>query len=189
MSLLPPPEAIYPDPATAFTAIQLHAKAHGYALIKHLQRPTRVVFTCDRAGKYRSASQYRATHESKQRKGTGIKKCECLMKVELRLDNLSSQWILYILEPAHNHPPSAAPTAHPAHRIAALLPDIRAEITKLAQAGLSTSQILTTLRISNSELPLIAKDIGNIVQQMRSEQLNGRTPIQWLLEVRIKTSF
>jgi hypothetical protein len=111
------------------------------------------------------------------------------MKVELRLDNLSSQWILYILEPAHNHPPSAAPTAHPAHRIAALLPDIRAEITKLAQAGLSTSQILTTLRISNSELPLIAKDIGNIVQQMRSEQLNGRTPIQWLLEVRIKTSF
>jgi hypothetical protein len=31
MSLLPPPEAIYPDPTTAFNAIQLHAKDHGYA--------------------------------------------------------------------------------------------------------------------------------------------------------------
>jgi hypothetical protein len=111
------------------------------------------------------------------------------MKVELRLDKLSSQWILYTIEAAHNHPPSAAPTAHPAHRIAALSPEIRAEITKFAQAGLSISQILTTLRISDSKLPLIAKDISNIVQQMRSEQLNGRTPIQWLLEVRIKTLF
>jgi hypothetical protein len=26
MPLLPPPEAIYPDPTTAFSAIQLHAK-------------------------------------------------------------------------------------------------------------------------------------------------------------------
>jgi hypothetical protein len=87
MSLLPPPEASYSDLTTAFTSIQSHPKAHGYAIVKHLQRPTRVVYTCDRAGKYRSTSQYQATHESKQRKGTGTKKCECLIKVELRLDN------------------------------------------------------------------------------------------------------
>jgi hypothetical protein len=106
--------------------------------------------------------------------------------VELRLDNLSSQWILYILEGAHNHPPSTAPTAHPAHRIAALVPVIRAEIGRLSHAGLSTSQILSTLRLSNPDISLIAKDIGNIVQQIRAEELNGRTPIQWLLEVSIK---
>ena len=70
-----------------------------------------------------------------------------------------------------------------------LLPDIRAEITRSAQAGLSTGQILTTLRVSDLGLPLIAKDIGNIIQQMRAEQLKGRTPIQWLLEVRIKPLF
>ena len=34
MSLLPPPEAINPDPATAFNAIQLHAKEYGYAFMK-----------------------------------------------------------------------------------------------------------------------------------------------------------
>jgi hypothetical protein len=38
-------------------------------------------------------------------------------------------------------------------------------------------------------MTLIAMDIGNIVQQIRAEELNGRTPMQWLLEVRIKTSF
>ena len=99
------------------------------------------------------------------------------------------QWVLGVLEGAHNHPPSTAPTAHPAHRIAALTLPIRAEIGRLSHARLTISQILSTLRISDPETPLIAKDISNIVQQMRSEQLNGRTPIQWLLEVRIKTSF
>jgi hypothetical protein len=34
MSLLPPPEAIYPDPNTAQTAIQLPAKQHGYAFFR-----------------------------------------------------------------------------------------------------------------------------------------------------------
>jgi hypothetical protein len=84
---------------------------------------------------------------------------------------------------------STVPTAHPAHRIAALTPAIRAEISRLSHAGLSTNQILSTLRISNPNITLIAKDIGNIIQQIRAEELNGRTPIQWLLEVIIKTLF
>ena len=35
MSLTAPPEAIYPDIDTAFTAIQAHAKEHGYAFRRH----------------------------------------------------------------------------------------------------------------------------------------------------------
>jgi hypothetical protein len=64
----------------------------------------------------------------------------------------------------------------------ALTPETRTEITRLSRTGLSPGQILTTLRLSNSQTPLIVKDIGNIVQQIRAEELNGRTPIQWLLE-------
>ena len=44
MSLLPPPEAIYPDPNTAFTAVQLYAKDHRYSIAKHTKRPNRIVF-------------------------------------------------------------------------------------------------------------------------------------------------
>jgi hypothetical protein len=108
------------------------------------------------------------------------------MKVELRLDHLSSQWILSVLEGAHNHGPSTATTAHPAHRNFALTPEIRAEIARLSQAGLSISQILTTLRVSDPQIPLITKDISNVAQLIRAAQLNGRTPIEWLLEVRIR---
>jgi hypothetical protein len=54
MSLLPPPEAIYPDPNTALAAVQLHAKQHGYALKTRDSKASRVIFACDRAGKYDS---------------------------------------------------------------------------------------------------------------------------------------
>jgi hypothetical protein len=186
MSLLPPPEAIYPDPNTALTALQLHAKQHGYAFTVRSSKASRAIYSCDRAGQYDSKYKDPSVHESKQRK-TGSKKCGCLMKVELRLDSLSSNWMLRVLEGAHNHSPSTAAVAHTAHRAAALTLETRAQISGFVQAGQSISQILINLRTSDPELPLIAKDIGNIVQQIRAEELNGRTPIQWLLEVRIKT--
>lgn len=56
----------------------------------------------------------------------------------------------------------------------------------MSQSGISPGQILTALRLSDSQTPLITKDISNVVQQMRAEELNGRTPIEWLLEVRIR---
>jgi hypothetical protein len=47
MSLLPLPEAIYPDPNTALIAVQLHAKQQGYAFKIRDKKASRVVFTCD----------------------------------------------------------------------------------------------------------------------------------------------
>ena len=72
------------------------------------------------------------------------------MKVAIRLDYMSNKWILQVLEAVHNHGPSAAITAHPTHRITALTPNTRAEITRLSQAGVSPGQILTALRLSDS---------------------------------------
>jgi hypothetical protein len=108
------------------------------------------------------------------------------MIVELCLDWLSNQWILRVLQGAHNHGASAAITAHPVHRMAVLTPETRTEISRLSQVGFAPGQILTTLRLSDSQTPLVVKDIGTMVQQFRAEELNGRTPIQWLLEVSIK---
>jgi hypothetical protein len=88
MSLLPPPEAIYANPETAFTAIQAHAKDHGYALKTRGKTASRIVYICDRAGKYNPKGKDPAIHKSKQRKATGSKMCGCLMMVELRLDHL-----------------------------------------------------------------------------------------------------
>ena len=64
MSLLPPPEAIYPDPEAVFTAIQADAKDNGYAFKKRGKRASRLVFTCDRAGKYDPKGKDPAVHKS-----------------------------------------------------------------------------------------------------------------------------
>jgi hypothetical protein len=89
MSLIAPPEAIYDDVDSAFTEIQEHAKEHGYTFCVHQMRSTRRVFACDRAGKYNPRGKDPNTHSSKQRKRTGSKKCGCLMRVELRQEQLS----------------------------------------------------------------------------------------------------
>ena len=185
MSLLPPSEAIYPDPATAFTAIQAHARQHGYAVFQRDKRSFKVVYTCDRAGQYDPKGKRSQVNPSKQRKNTGSKKCGCLMKVVLHRDKVSGMWQLEVLHAVHNHSPSTAITAHPAHRLAALSEDTRALISNLSSSGLPPAQILTILRKGNPNITLIPKDIANLTYQVRLEELNGSTPIQWLLEVRL----
>lgn len=132
----PPLAAVYTDLSTAVTAIQRHAKANGYALCKRDSRPKRIVYTCDRYGKAQSRPKNLELHESKRREARS-KKCDCRMKVALEKDELSNQWELVILEGSHNHEPSTAPAAHPAYRIAALDPQVYAQVERLALAGLN----------------------------------------------------
>lgn len=65
------------------------------------------------------------------------------MRVEVCLDKVVNQWLVRILEQAHNHGPSAAPSAHPAHRIGDLNHSVYTQISTLSEAGLSPTQILT----------------------------------------------
>jgi hypothetical protein len=184
MSLLPPPEAIYPDPATAFTAIQAHARQHGYAVCRRDSRRNKEVYTCDRAGQYNPKGKSSQVHPSKQRNNTGSKKCGCLMRVVLQLDEVSNMWNLEVPHAAHNHSPSSAIIAHPAHRSAALSEYTRALISNLSSSGLPPAQILTILRKADPDIALTPKDIANLTYRERLDELNGKTPIQWLLEVR-----
>ena len=189
MSLLPPPEAIYATQEAAFTAIQAHAKDYGYAFKKRGKTASRVVFTCDREGKYDPKGKDPAIHKSKQRKATGLKIYGCSMSVELRLDNASGNWILRVLEGAHNHIASIDIIAHSVYRNDALTAEIRTQIGILSQSGLNPSQILTILRNATPEIPLVIKDISNTIQEARLTELSGRTPIQWLLDVRYPSYF
>jgi len=105
------------------------------------------------------------------------------MKVALKQDLISGSWTLSILEGTHNHESSTAPAAHPAYRIAALDSEIIAQIKTLSAAGLAPGSILSVVREQFPHAILVQKDISNIIQKERIEQLGGRTPMQWLLEV------
>jgi hypothetical protein len=170
-----PAAAIYPDLTTAFTAIQEHAKANGYAFYRHDKKPNRAVFRCDRAGRYNSKGMNPNTDPARQRSTTGSKKCGCKMGVELRLDHTSGNWSLKVLEATHNHTRSADPKAHPAHRIAALPSHVYTVISALGRAGLSTSQIVSTIQKEFPEALLTPKDVSNIVQKAKLKEREGKT--------------
>ena len=106
------------------------------------------------------------------------------MRIALQLDEISNTWEVEVLESTHNHGPFAAASAHPAHRIASISPFIYAQIKTLASTGIGNAQILSTIRQENPTALLSQKDVSNIVQKARIQQLNGKTPIQWLMEVR-----
>ena len=173
----PPLAAVYTDLPTAVTAIQDHAKANGYALFIRNSKPKRVIYACDRYGKPQSKPKNPAIHDSKRREGSRSKKCDCQMKLAIERDETTGKWEVVILEGIHNHEPSAAPAAHPAHRIAALGPDTHAQVERLALAGLNNAQILAVVRQESPSILLSQKDISNLVVKCTVGVLGRRVEI------------
>ena len=122
-----PLEAVYPIKDALFSAIQAHGRDNGYAVRVRSGKPHRVLYDCDRSGTYDSKGKNPAIYSSRQRNNTGSKKCGCKMRVAGVYDNIGS-WALKIIEDTHNHGPSTALIAHPAHRIAAISPEVCAEV-------------------------------------------------------------
>ncbi|CZS92385.1 uncharacterized protein RAG0_02809 [Rhynchosporium agropyri] len=89
------------------------------------------------------------------------------------------------------HPSKRHSIAHPAYRIASITAETRVAISSLAKAGILNAQIFSTLREEalGTSVSLLSKDISNLVQTERKRELGGKTPIQWLIEVYILSSF
>ena len=175
-----PPEAIYDTKDSLFAAIQAHGRDNGYAIKIRSTQKNRILYDCDRLGVYQQKNS--TAHLSRQRNNTGSKKCDCKMRLA-GVCQEDGTWALKIIEDTHNHRPSIAPVAHPAHRIASLAPEIRVEIMRNWKAGIGNTKILSSLRIAFPGINLTLKDISNITQADRLYTLAGKTPIKWLLHV------
>jgi hypothetical protein len=64
-----------------------------------------------------------------------------------------------------------------------MTPEERAKIKEGHTLGYSPSQILRAIRAGNSNSALIPRDIYNLLASLRIEELNGQTPVEWLLQV------
>jgi hypothetical protein len=53
----------------------------------------------------------------------------------------------------------------------------------MSALGHSPTQILAAIRQSNPERNMILRDVYNLLASLRVEELNGQTPIEWLLQV------
>lgn len=180
-----PDSTIFSSEAEAFGWAQRQASTGGYAFSNLYKNKSKVTgdiilscYNCDKGPKtYQNKPT--TTSKSKQRDGTGSKKCGCQYKITIKPSE-SKKWVI-IPKNSHNHGRNSSSIAHPAHRIAALQNTLRAEILNAANSGSSISQIMSAFR-EREGFNLIGKDISNIIQKERQKQLGGMTPLQWLLK-------
>jgi hypothetical protein len=179
----PPPDgAEYPDQAAAKAALQAHGRAHGYSISIESSRPQRTVYNCSKKGKYRDKGKNPKTHESKRQKNTSTMKTECPWQVVAKND-ISGGCKIEVVENNHNHELVTALTALPQHRIASMASSEKDRVKEMQSLGYPPSQILRTIRSENKDSLLIPRDIYNLLAGFRIEELNGKTPIEWLLQV------
>ena len=181
-------EADYTSWEDAQQALQAHARRNGYAVIRKDIKPSkaaakRVVWQCEKSGKYKDRRDP-DVHPRKQRKNTGTRKEGCPFKVEARKDtDRQATWSVYMMEHRHSHDASESVAVHPSHRRAALTSEDVAHILNLASSLHSTTQILAVLRKERPSIALVPKDISNVIQAKRKEELGCLSPIEWLVKV------
>ena len=82
-------EAMYADLTTAAASISEHTKSNRYALFKRSSKQRRVIYTCDRARKPQTKAKNPNIHESKRQERSRNKKCDCQIKIALKLDQIT----------------------------------------------------------------------------------------------------
>jgi hypothetical protein len=119
------------------------------------------------------------TEETRQRKAATRQK-DCPFEVLGKKDRVLDEWFMEIKNSEHNHDPSTSRVAHPSLR--RLDPAAKAELSCLTDANVAPRTIAAVLEQRSLEQAIVMKDIYNARQQMLSEALGGRTPIQALVE-------
>ena len=184
-----PIEGIYPSVDAIHTNLKNLAVANGYNITKRDSQPPgshpKVVTFAYNKGRNPIDERDPNLHESKRRKFQGSKKINCLFKVKARRceGEGTIQWQLELTYGDHNHRPHLASTADPANRLVAQPPEVLREINRLRKGGNSPADILSTLRVDRPDISLVPKDIYNLNAKQRLDDLAGKTPIQWLMDV------
>ncbi|KAJ5307511.1 hypothetical protein N7476_008167 [Penicillium atrosanguineum] len=186
---LNPPPSTFPLPSLqpkydtselAFIAVNTFAKPYGYALTRKRSKTTKkgvmktVRLGCDRGRRYIGH-----TREERIRKTSTLAN-QCPFSMSVRLNLQSDTWYLTVEDETHNHLPSPGIT-HPVHR---RLKYVRKAIWiyDLIRQGIHPRHIITTLRNDDPDSTIQPRDIYNIRGRLIREYLNGRTPIQALME-------
>jgi hypothetical protein len=138
---------------------------------------------CSKSGKYDSKGKIPDTHETKRRKSTSTMKTDCPYRAVARKDEVSSQFIFNIIDNNHNHGPALAASAFPQHRTASMTPKEQTIVKDMSILSHSPNQILHRLRQLNPKSELILQDIYNLIASLRIQELDGKTPVEWLLKV------
>ena len=179
----PPPTGTFNTPAEYKDILQSHAANNGYAIISNSYVPLKkAAWVCSKSGGYDSRGKDPDIHVSKKRRNTLTTKCWCPFRIRATYD-VSTNWIIHHTNLEHNHKPVSANSALPHHRTAALSCWEHDKVIEMNTLGNTPIQILQALRIANPRSVLVVRDIYNLLYCLQVEELNGSTPVEWLLKV------
>src|SRR5579871_3941802 len=130
---------------------------------------TRYYYHCDRSGKHQSKATILST-------STGT--IECPFKLIIFKTN-NDQWKLEVRDKHHNHPRSLNPSAHNVYRRRTQAQKDTTE--SMTHAGVRPIQIMAALQEDPDTL-ISAADIHGERKVIRENHLNGRSPIETLLD-------
>lgn len=179
----PPPDCTYGSYDEALDALRTHGSLHGYGF--HIKRTkphnshvkTRYYYQCDKSKTYQSKATVRST--STRTTGCSFKLVIFKMKAEADQPT-DDRWMLQVTNPDHNHRPSLHASAHLVyHRRTAPQTDT---IQSMTRAGSRPMQILTALQQQDPDTLVTANDIRSDRLRMKMDHLNGRSPIETLLD-------
>ncbi len=150
---------------------------HGYGFRLRQSKPhnsdvkTRYYFHCDRFGTYQS----RARTLNTSTRTTG-----CPFKLIIFKTKANDQWKLEVRDKNHNHPPSLNSSAHNVYR--RRTPAQKETIESMTHAGIRPMQILAALQKEDPDTLVSATDVRGERKAVREKHLNGRSPIETLLD-------
>ena len=184
MSLSPPSPGIFESREALINHAKMHAFSHGYAVsIKRSEKDKFVYLKCDRGGHYNN--KLNLTDETRQR-STSTRLIGCSFELYGKKLN-NGKWELIINNKEHNHEASPYISGHPSSR--KLNEEDQQKVQDMSIAGVYPREILSTLRKNNPNSLAISKTIYNARDKIRRDNLQGRTPIEALLDELIEGNF
>jgi MULE transposase domain len=179
-----PPLTGYPESFSkdeVLEKLNLFAKDHGFALVTKRSVLIRKTwyFGCDRGGEYREQKYLKPGQRRRFNTTTRLNGCKFQIRAQLK----DGAWSLSLSHGEHNHEPSQDYRAHPTHRRILFSKADQETAVRLYQSGAKTKTVMSNLREKyHGTCPVTRQDLSNFRHRMVGEALQGRSPIQALLD-------
>ncbi|CAG8719131.1 17336_t:CDS:2 [Cetraspora pellucida] len=184
MSLSLPSVGSFASREDLINHVKTHAFNHGYAVsTKRSEKDKFVYLKCDRGSHYNN--RLNLIDETRQR-NTSTRLIDCPFELYGKKME-DGQWHLTIKNANHNHEASEDISGHPSSHH--LNKDDQKRVQEMFIAGIYPYEILSTFCQSNPDSLVISKTIYNARDKVRRDNLQGRTPIQALLDKLIEGNF
>ena len=177
MALRPPPtHPTYDTLEEATAAINTHAYAQGYAVMRRSSKKRRgaiyqALLACTKSGTDRTRRE-----EAPRVRNTSSRKTNCPFL--LRLDLAGGVWVVTVVRAGHNHW-AARPGALPQHR--ALDPGALAVVQDLTESGVGAREVAAAVARTDPGALFTNRDIYNARARLREEALGSMTALQALV--------